>query len=129
MRGSRNWAGALGSGERCAPPAASRCSRAARVRAPFRGDPPHDGRFAPHVPPALAKRACCRVFSATRVHADLLCGGNAQWLSPCYRRGQHVRGGSPREGTRSELASAAVTGGGAQRSPEPDALYYTNIII
>jgi len=29
------------------------------------------------VPPALAKRACRRVFSATRVHADWLCGGNA----------------------------------------------------
>ena len=29
-----------GSGEPCGPPAASRCSRAARVRAPSRGDPP-----------------------------------------------------------------------------------------
>jgi aminoglycoside phosphotransferase (APT) family kinase protein len=35
-----------GSGEPCGPPAASRCSAA--LRAPFRGDPPHEGRFAQH---------------------------------------------------------------------------------
>jgi hypothetical protein len=33
-----------GSGEPCGPPAASRCSAA--LRAPSRGDPPHDARFA-----------------------------------------------------------------------------------
>src|SRR5207244_1234341 len=33
-------------------------------------------------------------------------------LNACLKRGQHVRGGSPREGARSELASGAATGGG-----------------
>src|SRR5437588_255665 len=31
--------------------------------------------------------------------------------------GQHVRGGSPREGARSELASGAATGGGGPQAP------------
>src|SRR5207302_1897849 len=30
---------------------------------------------------------------------------------------QHVRGGSPREGARSELASGAATGGGGPQAP------------
>ena len=45
-RVARLGAYVYGSGERWALPAASRSSRAARVRAPSRGDPPHDGRFA-----------------------------------------------------------------------------------
>src|SRR5439155_18741865 len=32
----------------------------------------------------------------------------------------HVRGGSPREGARSELASGAATGGGGRSAPDPD---------
>ena len=100
---------AYGLGERCAPPAASRCSRAARVRAPSRGDPPHDGRFAPRVPPALAKRACRRVFSATRVHADFSAAATLTAITVF-------------------TGADSTYAGGAQRSPEPDSLYYTNII-
>src|SRR5207244_11042080 len=38
-------------------------------------------------------------------------------LNACLKRGQHVRGGSPREGARSELASGAATGGGGPQAP------------
>src|SRR5438132_14189162 len=37
-------------------------------------------------------------------------------LAPSNGR-QHVRGGSPREGARSELASGAATGGGGPQAP------------
>ena len=118
---------ASGLGERCAPPAASRCSRAARVRAPSRGDPPHDGRFAQHLPPAPVKgvavwTVASFVRSALCAFRPSCCAAQRLWPSLCDERGQHVRGGSPREGARSELASAAATGGGgrAQRSPDPD---------
>jgi hypothetical protein len=35
----------------------------------------------------------------------------------CLIARQHVRGGSPREGARSELASGAATGGGGPQAP------------
>ena len=114
---------ALGSGERCAPPAASRCSRAARVRAPSRGDPPHDGRFAQHVSPAMAEPVGCRALSSKYLHAKLLCGGNAHGHHPLTSADSTYAGGRRgKERAASLRAQQRLAGGGAQRSPDPAAL-------
>jgi hypothetical protein len=47
-------------------------------------------------------------------------GGGRAWKPvPCLYWRQHVRGGSPREGARSEPASGAATGGGGPQAPRP----------
>ena len=119
---------AAGLGERCAPPAASRCSRAARVRASSRGDPPHDGRFAQHVSRAMAEPLGCRVFSATRVHAQLLCDGNACGYHRAATADSTYAGGRRgKERGRAQRGSSDWRRGAAG-SPDPAALYYTNIV-
>src|SRR5438132_1104357 len=67
-----------------------------------------------------AQRACERSSDWRRGAAgspdpdSLPCAGSPD---PPHRRGQHVRGGSPRKGARSELASVAATGGGGPQAP------------
>src|SRR5207247_2438059 len=77
---------------------------ALRATAPSRGDPPHEGGFA---------------------HGER-CGSHERAQHQAYRACIHtaavqlVRGGSPREGARSELASGAATGGGGRSAPDPE---------
>ena len=47
-------------------------------------------------------------------------------VSPMFRRRRARRGGSPREGARSELASGAATGGGGRRLPRPGTSWGTS---
>src|SRR6266851_2537816 len=109
------------------------------LRTPSRGDPPRgrfaqSGREAPTLPaceaatpgePNLCQRAKPRPLvscgAALTARASVTLSATTTWRLTRYRLGEALRGGSPREGVRSELASAATTGGGGRSAPDPDA--------
>ena len=111
-----------GSGERCAPPAASRCS-AARS-APSRGDPPLNRRArkvsptrSPEEHHATRPRPC---QPGTQIH-DQPSPTNPSVTRTGLRDvlSRRLSGGSPREGAL-RAAEQRLAAGGAQRSPDPE---------
>src|SRR2546428_10781275 len=92
-------------GGACGPPPPVAAPLASSLRAPSRGDPPHDG-------PSAAGDARTAYHAAPSVQRLTPKLHSPYSRCPALEGGQHVRGGSPRKRVRSELASGATSGGG-----------------
>src|SRR5207237_420518 len=64
-----------GSAARPPPPVAA--ALASSLRVPSRGDPPHDGRFAQHEPPALANGSAFSRVQLQKRSRRVVCSGKA----------------------------------------------------
>src|SRR5712691_571201 len=107
----RSGSGAL----RPPPPVAAesipRSGTRASLRAPSRGDPPRWGFALRGLPTFRSDLYLPDSEMVVRWRRGQRFRRQAYKCKRRSERGQHVRGGSPRKGARSELASGAATGG------------------
>ena len=100
------------------PPAPSRCSARKLAARSFPGRPPAEG--ASPVADFPKDLSGVRDDSLARSGHSEDTNSRGRETHSVFERsqgGKHVRGGSPRKGARSELASGAATGGGGPQAP------------